>query len=127
MNKAISQDTMKKENILSVLQCIQENGPIYRKDVKKITGLSGGSISSIVNRLLNAGLITERPYSVKTKGRNPGKLEDVYKRQILGQIAPGVPVWKLGEGSKYPGMPYIIFPGNVGDTYTCLLYTSRCV
>lgn len=75
MNKAISQDTMKKENILSVLQCIQENGPIYRKDVKKITGLSGGSISSIVNRLLNAGLITERPYSVKTKGRNPGKLE----------------------------------------------------
>ena len=40
------------------------------------------------------------------------------RAMILGQIAPGVPVWKLGEGSKYPGMPYIIFPGNVGDTYT---------
>ena len=40
------------------------------------------------------------------------------RAMILGQIAPGVPVWKLGEESKYPGMPYIIFPGNVGDTYT---------
>ena len=38
------------------------------------------------------------------------------KRAIVaGQIIPGVPVWKLGDESKYPGMAYIIFPGNVGD------------
>jgi hypothetical protein len=25
-----------------------------------------------------------------------------------------VPVWRLGPESRYPGMPYIVFPGNVG-------------
>jgi len=33
---------------------------------------------------------------------------------VLGQIIPGVPVWRLGEESKYPGLPYVVFPGNVG-------------
>jgi uncharacterized protein YgbK (DUF1537 family) len=38
----------------------------------------------------------------------------VRKAQVLGQIIPGVPVWRLGEESKYPGLPYVVFPGNVG-------------
>lgn len=33
---------------------------------------------------------------------------------VLGQILPGVPVWQLGEECKTPGIPYIVFPGNVG-------------
>ena len=33
----------------------------------------------------------------------------------LGQILPGVPVWRLGTGARWPGMPYVVFPGNVGD------------
>ncbi len=32
----------------------------------------------------------------------------------LGQILPGVPVWEAGSESRFPGMPYIVFPGNVG-------------
>lgn len=41
------------------------------------------------------------------------------KRAIVrGQIAPGVPVWVLGEDTPYPGTPYVIFPGNVGDAST---------
>ena len=36
----------------------------------------------------------------------------------LGQIQPGVPLWLLGEGSRYPGLPYVVFPGNVGDDDT---------
>jgi uncharacterized protein YgbK (DUF1537 family) len=39
---------------------------------------------------------------------------DVKKAQVLGQILPGVPVWALGPESRYPGLPYIVFPGNVG-------------
>ncbi len=39
---------------------------------------------------------------------------DVSQAQVLGQILPGVPVWALGLESRYPGMPYIVFPGNVG-------------
>jgi Fructose-bisphosphate aldolase class-II len=26
-----------------------------------------------------------------------------------------VPLWALGPGSKFPGMHYAVFPGNVGD------------
>ena len=33
---------------------------------------------------------------------------------VLGQILPGVPVWRLGPESLAPGVPYIVFPGNVG-------------
>ena len=36
----------------------------------------------------------------------------------MGQIKPGVPVWMTGSESKFPGLPYIIFPGNVGTNET---------
>jgi hypothetical protein len=26
-----------------------------------------------------------------------------------------VPVWKLEGGSRFTGIPYIVFPGNVGS------------
>ena len=42
----------------------------------------------------------------------------VKKALVLGQVAAGVPVWKIGAESKFPGMSYIIFPGNVGDVDT---------
>jgi uncharacterized protein YgbK (DUF1537 family) len=39
---------------------------------------------------------------------------DVRRALVLGQILPGVPVWRLGPESRYPEMIYIVFPGNVG-------------
>lgn len=36
------------------------------------------------------------------------------RAMVLGQILPGVPVWRLGEETRYPGLPYVVFPGNVG-------------
>lgn len=39
----------------------------------------------------------------------------VEKALVMGQIELGVPVWMTGEESKFPNMPYIIFPGNVGE------------
>ncbi len=38
----------------------------------------------------------------------------VKRAMVLGQIYPGVPVWRLGPESRYPGLPYVVFPGNVG-------------
>lgn len=35
-----------------------------------------------------------------------------------GQIAPGVPIWTLGPETRHPGLPYIVFPGNVGQAET---------
>ena len=39
----------------------------------------------------------------------------IWRAEVLGQIEPGVPVWMTGKESKFPGMAYIIFPGNVGE------------
>ena len=39
----------------------------------------------------------------------------VRRATVLGQIRPGIPVWKTGPESKFPGVPYVIFPGNAGD------------
>lgn len=40
---------------------------------------------------------------------------NVKKAMVLGQILPGVPVWRLGAESRFADMAYIVFPGNVGD------------
>lgn len=39
----------------------------------------------------------------------------VKRAMVRGQALPGVPVWELGQESRYPGLPYIVFPGNVGS------------
>jgi len=38
----------------------------------------------------------------------------VRRAQVRGQILPGVPVWQLGKEATFPGLDYIVFPGNVG-------------
>ncbi|OUQ21583.1 hydroxyacid dehydrogenase [Lachnoclostridium sp. An14] len=42
----------------------------------------------------------------------------VKKATVLGQIRLGIPVWKTGSESTFPGIPYVIFPGNVGEVET---------
>lgn len=46
---------------------------------------------------------------IATKGLN------VKRARVLGQILAGIPVWQLGAESRFPQIPYIVFPGNVGD------------
>ncbi|KAL4036028.1 hypothetical protein IC575_004750 [Cucumis melo] len=36
--------------------------------------------------------------------------------RIIGQALSGVPLWQLGHESRHPGVPYIVFPGNVGNS-----------
>ncbi len=38
----------------------------------------------------------------------------VRRALVPGQVLPGVPVWRLGPESRYPGLAYVVFPGNVG-------------
>ena len=41
------------------------------------------------------------------------------RAQILGQAASGVPLWRCNEPtSKFSGIPYVVFPGNVGEVNT---------
>lgn len=60
-----------------------------------------------------------RPRYVLTKGGITSsdiatKGLDVQRAMVLGQLLPGVPVWRIGSESRYPGTIYIVFPGNVG-------------
>ncbi|KON71055.1 hydroxyacid dehydrogenase [Peribacillus butanolivorans] len=42
----------------------------------------------------------------------------VKRATVAGQIKPGIPVWLTGSESKFPGIAYVIFPGNVGSRTT---------
>jgi uncharacterized protein YgbK (DUF1537 family) len=43
---------------------------------------------------------------------------DIRWALVKGQIAPGVPVWQCGPESRFPGLNYVVFPGNVGQDKT---------
>jgi len=80
----------------------------------KISQAVSSSLVAIVNRL------TIRPrYLVAKGGITSSDIATdglgVERAMVAGSILPGVPVWQLGEESKFPGMHYVIFPGNVGD------------
>jgi uncharacterized protein YgbK (DUF1537 family) len=51
----------------------------------------------------------------------------VERAVVLGQALPGVPVWRCGAESRLPGLPLVVFPGNVGDVdaLTVLVDTWR--
>lgn len=51
----------------------------------------------------------------------------VERAVVLGQVRPGVPVWRLGPESRFPGMPYVVFPGNVGDRDTLAVIVRELV
>jgi uncharacterized protein YgbK (DUF1537 family) len=42
----------------------------------------------------------------------------VHHATVPGQVAPGIPCWLLGPESRFPNVPYVIFPGNVGTPRT---------
>jgi len=64
--------------------------------------------------------LTERPQYLIVKGGNTALSvvrDGLNARQswAIGQILPGVPVWRLGAESRFPDLPIVIFPGNVGQ------------
>ncbi len=66
------------------------------------------------------GSLQVRPSFVVAKGGITSsdvgtKALRVRKALVKGQIRPGIPVWQTGAESKFPNLPYVIFPGNVGS------------
>lgn len=66
--------------------------------------------------LLAKGGITSSDVATKSLG--------IKKALVEGQVFAGVPLWKTGSESRFPGMPYIVFPGNVGveDTISKIVF-----
>jgi uncharacterized protein YgbK (DUF1537 family) len=69
-----------------------------------------------------AGLKTPPRYVIAKGGITSSDLAlkafGVHKATVPGQVAPGIPCWLLGPESRFPGVPYVIFPGNVGTPKT---------
>lgn len=48
------------------------------------------------------------------------------RAEIVGQAAAGVPLWRCDEPTcKHPGLPYVVFPGNVGSNDTLFEVVDR--
>lgn len=93
-----------------------------------VKGATKSESLEIVNKVSN-GLITivqqlqHRPKYILAKGGITSsdvatKGLSVQRAEILGQVCKGVPVWRLGQEAKFPGLPYVVFPGNVGEPDT---------
>jgi uncharacterized protein YgbK (DUF1537 family) len=39
----------------------------------------------------------------------------VKRALMLGQLLPGIPVWRLGLEAKFPDLLYVVFPGDYGN------------
>jgi uncharacterized protein YgbK (DUF1537 family) len=39
---------------------------------------------------------------------------DVDEATVVGPLLPGVPLWRCGGSSRWPGLVLGVFPGNVG-------------
>jgi uncharacterized protein YgbK (DUF1537 family) len=63
--------------------------------------------------------LTARPAFVIAKGGITSsdmltKALRVHRAEVLGQLLPGIPLWRLGEECRWPGIHYLTFPGNLG-------------
>ncbi len=90
-------------------------------DTKESALLRSIRISDGVQRLV--GQLGVTPAFVIAKGGITSsdvgtKALGVKCANVLGQICPGIPVWQTGPESRFPGTPYVIFPGNTGNETT---------
>jgi uncharacterized protein YgbK (DUF1537 family) len=68
-------------------------------------------------------MLSERPQYVIAKGGNTALSVvrdglNARRSWAMGQILPGVPVWRLGAESRFPDLPVVVFPGNVGQPHS---------
>lgn len=90
-------------------------------DTKESALLRSVKISDGVQRLV-AELKTTPAFVVAKGGITSSdvgtKALKVRRANVMGQIRPSVPVWQTGGESRFPRMPYVIFPGNTGSEET---------
>lgn len=78
----------------------------------------GARLAQAVSAIVHA--VTVRPrYLIAKGGITANEVATrglgVHRAIVRGQLLPGVPVWHLGAEAKFPGMNYVVFPGNVGS------------
>lgn len=93
-------------------------GMVSTERTRRATGMEGArAISSALVSVVEG--IEGRPGWMLVKGGITSS--DIASRalhmreaRVAGQILPGVPVWISGAESRWPDLPLVVFPGNVG-------------
>ena len=123
--KEIKKTVEQEENIIKIGKTVvvytKRNLLVLENDTKEQALIRSVKISNAVQSLV--GRLNITPAFVVAKGGITSsdigtKALQVTKAKVLGQIQPGIPVWQTDENSKFPHIPYIIFPGNVGEVDT---------
>lgn len=97
---------------------------------------SDGASSLAIGKRVSSGLVkivgslqTRPGYLVAKGGITSSDIAtqslNVRRANVAGQILPGVPVWQTGPESRFPGLSYIVFPGNVGDDNALVTIAQR--
>lgn len=127
IEKAIAEDWNYMDDIIRKIDIIRADGKtpaIYtsrkekRMDDEKERLLAGLRISDFLVSLVKK--LPYKPAYILAKGGITSfdimkKSLEIGISEVLGQIIPGVPVIKTDSANRFPDIPYIIFPGNVGD------------
>ena len=127
------EESKRQSEIDQVKQAVQEclvNGQnimVYtsRALVKKSGNLAnldiGASVSSALVEIV-ASLEIKPRFLIAKGGITSSDLATealkVKSALVLGQVSPGISAWRLKDETKFPGMSYIVFPGNVGNADT---------
>lgn len=110
-------------------QCIQHGQDVMLYTSRKLL-LGGDAQSSLmVGHKVSTSLIeilrsiSVRPRYILAKGGITSSDMatqglGVKRAMILGQIEKGISVWELGPETKFDGLYYLVFPGNVGNADT---------
>lgn len=123
------------EEIESVLQreeaLLQSGKTVVVYTKRKLLSMEGDSKEAALRRSVKisdavqslVGKLRVTPAFVVAKGGITSsdigtKALKVKRAHVLGQVRPGIPVWQTGKESKFPRIPYVIFPGNVGEVDT---------
>lgn len=126
---AMKSDTDREAEITSVAEVANASlkackDTLLMTSRKLITGNSA-SESLTINYQVSSALvsivkrITVQPRFIIAKGGITSsdiatKALEARHALVVGQALAGVPLWQLGQESRHPGVPYIVFPGNVG-------------
>ena len=129
VDKILSPDDIDREISISVEfinHCLSQGQDVVVYTSRRLkTGRDHESSLSISSRISQALVkiirsMNVRPRYILAKGGITSsdiatQALGIERAKVLGQILPGVPVWQSGSESRFPGMPYVVFPGNVGS------------
>lgn len=114
--KSIQEDLDAALDVGNDVVLYTSRGLVFSEAKEKNLDIGGHVADALVSIVKN---LKESPGFVIAKGGITSstiatEALEIRQAQVLGQLVPGVPVWRAAEDSRFPKIDLVIFPGNVG-------------